>query len=176
MNPGINAVVGDFGSGKTLFLTYLANMNVGHRKIFANYTLYDIEYTPMAIEDVATFPPEVNNAIVLWDEGHIGAGAYDVFKKDVQKIAVFISQVRKRNLVIFWSSQIFTKPAKPLRDHTRYMYECHSVGVPGLSRIRVFDIYAEEQMINEFIFDGRELFNKYDTNEIKLPKVKEIKK
>ena len=175
MKPGINAVVGDFGSGKTLFLTYLASAYQGKRKVFANFTLFGLDYVPMAIEDVAKFPDEVRDGIILWDEGHIGLSAYSFFKKDTQNAVVFLSQVRKRNLIVFWSTQIFKKGVVGLRDHSRYMFTCEALEPPGCSRIRVFDSYQEDQFVNEFVFDGRQFFDKYDTNEIILPKADQPK-
>lgn len=170
MRPSISCIVGDFGSGKTLFMTYLAYMNQNYRKIFANYHLNDIPYTYISINDLAKFPDELRNAIVLIDEGHVGANAYDVFKKDVRNIAQFITQIRKRNIVMFWSTQRFRRVALPLRELTKYFYEMHPTEYDGVSYVKIFDIDNNYEFIKEFIFDGRKMFGKYDTEEIILNK------
>jgi len=170
MRPSISCIVGDFGSGKTLFMTYLAYMNQNYRKVFANYHLKDIPYTYISINDLAKFPDELRNAIVLIDEGHVGANAYDVFKKDVRNIAQFITQIRKRNIVMFWSTQRFRRVALPLRELTKYFYEMHPTEYDGVSHVKIFDIDNNYEFIKEFIFDGRKMFGKYDTEEIILNK------
>ena len=167
MEPAVSCIVGDFGSGKSLFLTSLAFANNGKRKIFANFKLYDIEYTPMALEDIAKFPEELEDAIILLDEGHVGAHAYDFFKKDVRNVSTFITQIRKRNVVVFWSSQLFNKVAKGLRDYTHYSFEMYKTETAGISIIKVFDIF-ENRFIKEIMLDLRDFFDKYDTKQIIL--------
>lgn len=173
MRPSISCIVGNFGSGKTLFMTYLAYLNQGYRKIFANYHLKEIEYTYMTINELAEFPDDLRDAIVLLDEGHVGANAYDVFKKDVRKFSQFITQIRKRNIVMFWSTQRFRRVALPLRELTEFFYEMSATEIDGVSHIKIFNIDNDYEFIKEFIFDGRPMFNKYDTEEIILLKEQE---
>jgi len=170
--PCISCVIGDFGTGKTTYLTYLAKANAGKRNIYANFTLYGIWYTPISVEDLAGFPEWVNDGIVLLDEGHVGANIYDVFKKDVKEFAIFISQIRKRNIFVFWSSQFFSKVAKPLRDYTKYMYQFTEIKdiynnqIKGTATVELFDLHNNYSYINTFNFDGRPMFPYFDTKEI----------
>lgn len=170
--PCISCVIGDFGTGKTTYLTYLAKANVGKRNIYANFTLYGMWYTPISVEDLAGFPEWVHDGIVLLDEGHVGANIYDVFKKDVKEFAIFISQIRKRNIFVFWSSQFFSKVAKPLRDYTKYMYQFTEVKdiynnqIKGTATVDLFDLHNNYRYINTFNFDGRSMFPYFDTKEI----------
>jgi len=170
MRPSISCIVGDFGSGKTLFMTYLAYLNKDHRRVFANYHLKDIPYTHIDISDLATFRDDLRNAIVLLDEGQVGANAYDIFKKDVRDISQFITQIRKRNIIMFWSTQRFRRVALPLRELTKYFYEMQPTEVDGISHVKIFDIDNGYEFIKEFMFNGIPMFNKYDTEEIIMKK------
>ncbi|MDY0292682.1 MAG: hypothetical protein RBR02_10155 [Desulfuromonadaceae bacterium] len=170
--PCISCVIGDFGTGKTTYLAYLARSNAEKRNIFANFTLYGIEYTPISVEDLANFPDWVKDGIVLLDEGHVGANIYNVFKKDVKEFSIFISQIRKRNIYVFWSSQFFSKVAKPLRDYTKYMFQFSEIKdiygnqIKGTATVELFDLHNYYQYINTFNFDGRPLFPYFDTKEL----------
>ena len=163
----INAVIGDFGTGKTNLLTAIAFMNKGIRSIFANFTLYDIEYTPIDIDDLAKFPDWVHDCVILLDEGHVGANIYDVFEERIHDFAEFITQIRKRRVFIFWTSQIFDRVAKPLRLYTKYVFQMEATIYEGISQVTLLDYKNYGQVIYAHqIFDGRPFWEYYDTEEI----------
>ena len=164
----INAVVGTFGTGKTLFTTYLAKLcHDNGMKVFANYHLKGIPYTYIEIKDLVKFPEGLENCIVVLDEGHVGANAYDVFKRDVRDLEIFATQIRKRKAYIFWTTQRFMRVAKPLRDLTEYAFQMTKTDIDGVATVDVFsdpNTYADYQY--SFNFDGRAYFKYYDTEEI----------
>ena len=171
----VNAIIGDFGTGKTNLLTAIAKMNDGVRKIFANFTLYEIEYTPIDIDDLAKFPDWVHDCVILLDEGHIGANIYDVFEERIHDFAEFITQIRKRHVFMFWTTQIFDRVAKPLRLYTKYVFQMEATEYEGISYVALLDyknygavIYANK------VFDGRPYWDMYNTDEIiRRKKIKE---
>ena len=164
--PCITAIVGDFGSCKTLLMTALASMYQHEYKIFANYTLIGIKYTKINFEYLAEFPDELRNAIVLIDESSVSMNAYDVFKKDVRKISNFIIQIRKRNIYMFYTIQRWNRSAITLRELTKYFYEMLATEVSGVALIKVYNQFEDETLVSETVFDGRRFFGMYDTEEI----------
>jgi len=170
MKQPIICILGDRGDGKTLVMTalgYLYN-KADKMKIYANYHLIGIPYSYTTFDELASFPEDMKNAIVLMDEAHIGADAYEVFKTSVKNITTFTTQLRKRNITLLWSTQRFNQVAKRLRQLTNYILEVSKTNIEGVINCRVFDRAQPEydQFINEFIIDGRQFYKMYDTNEI----------
>ena len=165
----IISMIGDRGDGKTLTMTALAYMyhKLGF-KIYANFRLINIPYEPITFEKLATFPDDLRDGVVLIDEAHIGADAYQVFRQRVQDITKFTTQLRKRRIILYFSTQIFTTVAKRLRQLTNYIFECNKTDIKGVIRVNVFDrsMVINGGYINTFIMDGRQFFDYYDTNEI----------
>lgn len=163
----LNGIIGYFGTGKTNLLTAIAYANVGVRSIFANYTLYGIEYTPIDIDDLAQFPEWVHDCVILLDEGHVGANIYDVFEERIHDFAEFITQIRKRRVFMFWTSQLFDRVALPLRRYTKYVFQMEETIYEGISYITLLDYkdYGRVIYANK-IFDGRPFWNLYDHEEI----------
>jgi archaellum biogenesis ATPase FlaH len=173
VNPPIMCVLGDRGDGKTLLMTglgYLYN-KVDGMKVYANYHLIGIPYEYITFEILASFPEDLVNAVVLMDEAHIGADAYEVFRKTVKAITTFATQLRKRNVILIWSTQRFNTVAKRLRQMTNYVLEVQKTNIEGMIDIKVFDRSqpASNSFLNEFIFNGKKYFKMYDTNEIIEP-------
>jgi hypothetical protein len=170
INPPIICVLGERGAGKNLFMTAFAYMydKVDKLSIFSNYHLIGIPYKYITFEDLASLPEYLNNSVVFMDEAHIGADAYEAFRKNVKAITTFSTQLRKRNIIFFWSTQRFNTVAKRLRQMTNYVVEVDKTHITGVINCRIYDRQqpASSSFINEFILDGRKFYNMYDTNEI----------
>lgn len=165
----IVCVLGDRGSGKTLTMTVLGDeYEKEGLSIFANYTLKGIPYKHIEFKDIVKFPPWLKNGVILLDEGHIGMDAYNFFSRQVKDITTFITQTRKRKLIILYSTQNFTSVAKRLRVMTNYILQCNKTDVLGITRLDVFDRskHNDKGFLKTIYIDGRENFKNYDTNEI----------
>jgi KaiC/GvpD/RAD55 family RecA-like ATPase len=174
----ISCVLGVRGSGKTLFMTSLAYKYAATgKKIIANYHLIDIEYTYMTFEEISKLPDELYNAVVLLDEIQIGADSYEIFKKSNKMITTFATQLRKRKIVMYYSTQVFTQTTKRLREQTNYIIQVENTNQKGISKISVFDRekFLDEQHLKSFVFDGRPYFNYYNTDEVVKYSETEIK-
>ena len=172
----VNAVIGEFGTGKTNLLTAIAKVNDGKRRIFANFTLYEMEFDPIDIDDLAEFPEWVHDCVILLDEGHVGANIYDVFEERIHDFAEFITQIRKRKVFIFFTTQFFDRVAKPLRIYTKYIFLMEPTQYEGVSYVSLLDKNNPERPIySNKIFDGRPYWNYYDTTEIIHRKKKQEK-
>lgn len=170
MKYPITCILGVRGSGKTLFMTGLA-----HRyylqdgvKIFANYHLKKIPYQYITFKELSTLPDYLYDAVVFLDEIQVGADSYEIFKKSNKAITTFATQLRKRRITLYYSTQVFTMATKRLRQQTNFIIECHPTGNNGLVDILVFDrgLPFQQQLIKEFLFDGRPFFGAYDTDEV----------
>ena len=162
----IVALLGDRGDGKTLSLTTLAKVySKAGANVYANFDLYDIEYTHIDFTDLIDYPEYLHDGVILLDEAHIGADAYAAFESSVQSITRFATQTRKRRLTIFYSTQVLTQTVKRLRQLTNYIYECQGSDINGVIIIDVYEKY-EYRYVKTIVLDGRNSFDNYDTNEI----------
>ena len=164
----IFSVVGVRGAGKTATMRALAD---GYRaigkNIYSNFTMFDIEFTYTSFDTVASFPDWLHDGVIFLDEAQVGADAYDFFNARVKNITVFITQLRKRRLILFFSTQVFTTVVKRLRLQTDYVLECHNQK-DGTVLVRVYDRHeiVNNGYIGEFLVYIKPFFKKYDTNEI----------
>src|SRR5690606_29830173 len=69
---------------------------------------------PKSVDDV------FQGAVIVLDEEHIGADSYNFLGKSARKLSEFITQVRKRGILIFIVSQVLRQVAKRIRDHITY--------------------------------------------------------
>ena len=124
----IVCILADRGEGKTLLATALAYTyhTVDNLKIIANYTLKGLPFTKMSAEQIAELADDPrdtthNDSIVLLDEGHMGADAYEVFHKRTKGITTLATQLRKKRIHLFYTTQRFNTIAKRLRQMTNYI-------------------------------------------------------
>ena len=139
-----------------------------HARVYANYHLTKIPYTPIDFKTLATLPDDLYDAVVFLDEIQVGADAYEIFKRSNKAITTFATQLRKRRITLYYSTQVFTMATKRLRQQTNYIIECWATSQNGVIDIRVFDraLPYQEQLIKEFVLDGRPFFSHYDTDEV----------
>jgi len=136
----IIAVLGIRGDGKTLTTTVLAKQYEEQGiNVFCNYTLNDIKYRKVSFETIAKFPPWLKDGIVIMDEAHIGLDSYAFFNKRVKDITKFVTQLRKRRLVLFYTTQVFRTVALRLRQQTNYIMDCRRTDTIGIVNVFVYD-------------------------------------
>jgi hypothetical protein len=134
----IKAFVGDIGSGKTLFLvrdaqwffqkgyTVYSNMPMwGNKKVgkdtvkIASTYLYPDEFMDKIKEAVRQKAP----TLFVIDEATLVLSAYK-WKGTDQDLLMFISQSRKFNIHIFYTSQRFRDVIVPLRENATVIVDC----------------------------------------------------
>ena len=169
MKYPITCVLGQRGSGKTLFMTYLAHQyHAEGKKIYANFTLYDIPFHYITFQKLAELPDELTNAIVFLDEIQIGADAYEVFKKSNKMITIFATQLRKRKITLYYSTQVFKMVTKRLRLQTNYIITFDNNVTPGIVKGQIYEYNTEtyQDYLKTIKMDLRTYFNSYDTDEV----------
>jgi hypothetical protein len=169
MKYPITAVLGQRGSGKTLFMTYLAHQyHAEGKKIFSNFQLKKIPYTPITFSELAKLPEWLYDGVVFLDEIHIGADSYEVFKKSNKMITTFATQLRKRRITLFYSTQVFKMATKRLRDQTNFLMTCDHTQPPGFVKIEVYEYiaYHAHTYIKTITHNLTAFFDAYDTDEV----------
>lgn len=165
----ITCIVGDRGSGKTLFMTALAVQyaSEGHN-IYSNYELTGIKYTPLSFKELATIPESLTDAVILLDEVHVGVDSYDFFTDHVRNISAFILQLRKRRITLFYTTQTIDLVAKRLRQQTNYIMQVEPLEERGTAVVSIFDHSKSfgSDFIRTLLFDGRQFYGFYNTNEV----------
>jgi hypothetical protein len=168
MNYPIIAIVGRRGYGKTVWMTAMGldSLNEGY-PVFANYHLKNVDYTYITLQELSEFPPEIHDCVVLMDEFHMGADAYDFFAKRTRNLTKFLTQLRKRRITFIYTTQYMLQVAKRVRLQTDYIIYMRPRG-NGIFTAYVTDPHQimEDQLINKITEDLTLVFDYYDTNEI----------
>ena len=182
-NKGFYLSIGKQGSGKTILITKLLVDNLKehpNRKVFSNYTLYGIDYTPIAFntenehnkdklnildmldQDVNYF----NNSIMLLDEIHVDLDSLDFMKKNNRRMQVFFSQLRKRNILLLGTTQYLMNVDVRLRRQCLNVFEMKHI------KKDIFEVTTHEidgyysVPVTTYLLDLSEYYDFYDTNEV----------
>ena len=182
-NKGFYLSIGKQGSGKTILITKLLVDNLKehpNRKVFSNYTLFGIDYQPIAFntdnehnkdklnildmldQDVNYF----NNSIMLLDEIHVDLDSLDFMKKNNRRMQVFFSQLRKRNILLLGTTQYLMNVDVRLRRQCLNVFEMKHI------KKDIFEVTTHEidgyysVPITTYLLDLSEYYNFYDTNEV----------
>jgi hypothetical protein len=172
----IVAIVGNKGTGKTLMLCYLGERAYykQNRRVYANFHLTKIPYQKFDFEMLAELPEEMENGIILMDEAHMGADAYEFLSKKSKSITTLATQLRKRKLELYMTTQRFTFISKRLRDLTDFIYttslymDHEGNAIRGVANVEIYDRNDPfyDIPLKKFVFDGRKWFGHYNTSEV----------
>lgn len=164
----IIAFVGKMGSGKTLSMTkFVYDYYKRGCSIYANYGL-KIPYEQVDYEKIKNLSEDFQNSVLCLDEIHVfidsRASASDINKR----VSYFITQSRKRNLVLMYTTQKFNQVEKRLRENTDYMVECSKTVKNGKMYIRC-NMTDTDGKSKKFTIDAADIFKLYDTHEVVNP-------
>jgi len=171
----------NLGGGKTLFMVERAYMKYRQgSRIFSNIKL-NFKYEKLTLKDIIDCKYE--NGVIVWDEIHINIGSRSsMSKKNIGVTSSFLSQIRKKNLEVYGTTQRIGKVDKRLRDECDFWYVCdrfvrHGSGwekvkhnqnldknIPILVRVKVTKMYDMTE--RNYYFLGNKYFNMYDTKEV----------
>ena len=165
-------VLGRRGHGKTTLLALLGENDADNgKKVIANFDL-SFPHVRMSFADIIELPKELQNATVLLDEMQVGAGAREALKKTNQTINKFITQLRKRNILLIYSTQNFGFIDKNIRTQTDYIVVTQKVDDNIYKVLTVdrndFTDSLFGSIINIFKFDATDIYERkvFNTNEI----------
>lgn len=121
LQPRIMGIVGSMGCGKTLFASAIAERLKNHYTIMANYDLKcrDMDITP---ENVASLMFETRaiegKKLVIIDEFHIFSDSRLSSSNHNILMSYFITQTRKQNVQLIYTTQQFGQVDIRVRDNT----------------------------------------------------------
>lgn len=169
---GFYIAIGTQGSGKTALITMLTiteHQKHNDRKIFSNYNL-EIPHEKITLKDIITMldddPNILNNSIILLDEIHLYLDSLDFMRKNNRKLQTFFSQLRKRNILLFGTTQYIMHVDIRIRRHLKMVYDMTNLK-GGLFNILISEIDGYyTNPIKNIQMDLKKAFKYYDTNEI----------
>ena len=169
----IIAITGRRGSFKTCLMTALGYIDASSgRKVYSNYHLtYD--YIPITLKEVAELPKWLYNATVLLDEIQVGADAREIFKPGNKGINTLATQLRKRRITLYYTTQKWTYPDKRLREQVDFQYHCEPIGnkySATHASVYIYDrtlsLVDMEREAKVKVFPGHKYWGMYDTEEV----------
>jgi GTPase SAR1 family protein len=177
---GFYLSIGKQGSGKTLFMTKMLHTEMDDRTIFSNYTLFGLDYERITfdrdqdgqddaidiLDKLDEDPNYFNDSIMLLDEIHIYFDSLDFMKRNNRRMHTFFSQLRKRNILLFATTQYLMNLDVRIRRQCLNVFEMEHI-YKGLFEVVTHEIdgyYSIE--ISRYRVDLSDYFDLYDTNEI----------
>jgi len=179
----IHLIEGRQGSGKTLLLVKKAKeyYTKGY-KIYSNVHLNNIPYIPLNYDDIINC--NISKALVIIDEVHLLLPSRNWYKKSSMKIVdTFLSQIRKREIELYCTTQFIRKVDIRLREEADFIYYCSKyvkknkefvlctydnrsldINTLIIIHVDVYDRYDNNHI--EFSFKGNEYYKEYDTSQI----------
>ncbi|MBD3197350.1 MAG: AAA family ATPase [Candidatus Lokiarchaeota archaeon] len=118
-------VVGDLGSGKTLFLTYLAKHS--KYKIYSNFNLRLNNYHKLTIKKLLELE-ESQKSLVFIDEAYTWLESRSSGRSINKLLSYIYFQSRKRNLDFFLTAQLAHTIDRRFREMFDYCIKCETKG------------------------------------------------
>ena len=182
---GFRITIGRQGSGKTILITKLCTDNYdGTRKVFSNYTLNKIPFTRIVfdtpseeqrqkgvigiLEELEKDPKFFNNSIILLDEIHVYLDSFDVMKTKHRAVQIFFSQLRKRNILMFGTTQYIMNVDIRVRRQCMNVFEMEHI-YKDLFKVNTLEIdgYFTRELTSYNVV-LKDYYDSYDTNELIL--------
>lgn len=173
LNPRIMGIAGSMGAGKTLFLSMLCNQYKDTHIIMANYDLSvrDMDIYPETVGEMfAKADNYIGKKIVSLDEVHVFFDSRMAHSKANMLFSYFITQTRKQDIQLFYTTQHFNQVDKRLRDNTDVL--AFPVYEPNNDRLKVF-FYNKHFFTGEFQYaftkrfrNVSHVFEQYSTEQL----------
>ena len=172
----ICVIVGNKGSGKTLYLTSVAIDSIAMKKtVYANYHLKGIPYIHFTEDMLKDISQLKSNSVILIDEGQMLADSYNFLTMSARQVTLLATQLRKRGLDLYITTQRFKFITARLRELTDYIIACQNVKnkkgniVKGFVYLEVYDrndpLYFNTPK-SKAVLDLTAYFPYYNTREI----------
>ncbi len=173
LQPRIMGIVGSMGAGKTLFASAIAERLKNYYTIMANYDLKcrDLDITP---ENVASLMFETRTIegkkLLIIDEFHIFSDSRLSSTNHNILMSYFITQTRKQNIQLIYTTQQFGQVDIRVRDNTDVL------ALPAynaINDIMTVIFLKRDWLTSQFIFSHiktytnlRPVFSRYTTEQL----------
>jgi len=160
--------IGKMGSGKTLCMTKFAHeyFQKGN-KVYANYGLL-FEHEKVKYSDIKNMSKDLIKSVICLDEIHVFIDSRSSMKAVNRQVSYFVTQSRKRNLILMYTTQKFGQVDKRLRENTDYVIKCSNKKKNGQLFIRCHMIDSDDKE-RKFTINANKIFGMYDTHEVVNP-------
>lgn len=160
-------IVGNRGSGKTLFSTILAKKS--KREVYSNYFLNIPNYKPLEVMDFLTLPDNVD---VIIDEGYTWLESRTSGYFLNRYLSYIVLQSRKRTIDIIVTAQIYNSVDVRFRNQTDVLVKCERIGDDFYYDFMRMDTFKTSRFVLPYQL-AKEYFNLYDTYQIVEPHTKD---
>ena len=157
------------GSGKTLISTYFGYYY--HKKykssVYANYHL-NFPFQPVQMKQLTDPNYNFSNSVLILDEIHQFLDSRLSATKKNRTTGYFITQSRKRNLILIYTTQQSGQADKRLRGNTDYFIRCRNLSPKDATE----NIFIQWELIDscnksmKFVFKADPYFKLYDTHQV----------
>lgn len=159
----ITGIIGRRGNGKTLLMVrrLYRRWKMGYR-IITNFWV-DFPHETLDAARLVEMGDDLKNCAIGIDEFHVLADSRNSGRERNKMISYFILQTRKRNVVLYYTTQHEMQVDVRVRRSTDYWVRCKRVA-KHLFRYRVFDGLSGK-LCSLFTVDGRSAYSLYDTTQ-----------
>lgn len=170
----IIGVIGDRGSGKTLFMTREAHMQyLNGKKIYSNYKLKFPESEKTKKPELLPNEFFINyedhnlkNCCLFLDEVYVYIDSRTSISRTNKIMSYFFNQTRKTGVDLYYSTQFFSQVDKRLRHNTERFVLPKAFKLKDNIVIQVDICNRDLKVLDKWQFLGKPYYNFYDTDEI----------
>lgn len=167
--------VGPRGQGKTLLMS--ARLRRRYRRGYKILTNYEVNFPHGSLnaKKLVEMGEELKNCAIGVDEIHVLLDSRNSMSNRNKMITYFILQTRKRNVVLFFTTQDYGQVDVRLRRNTDFWVECiritkiHSVTGKKIKTNKfLYKIYEglTGRLLDIRLINGEQFFGIYDTQEV----------
>lgn len=184
----IHIVLGEPGSGKSLFGTYMAWLaDQEGIQTFTNFHVFGFQHNHYIryykeykdgkgksfemVNDLVAGKAEdgtpIKNGLIVWDEPQsTGLDKHSFWSEETQELNRMISQIRKDDLGLLLITQILDRVAYDARTMVSFVYEIHPTPIAkGVIDVWRFDFALDQYFGAPIRIDLRPWFPYYNTKE-----------
>jgi len=171
----IIGVIGNRGTGKTLFMTLEAfNQYRKQKTIYSNYELtfpkIDKCKKPILIPDDFFLNYEkfnLTNVCLFFDEIYIYIDSRTSGSKSNRVMSYFFNQTRKTGVDLYYSTQFFSQVDKRLRFNTEVFVIPKAIKDKNKNLFILVEICNRDlKLLDKWLIRAKPIFNLYNTDEI----------
>lgn len=115
-------------------------------------------------------PTNVNDifkdSLLIFDELHIAADAYDFLGASARVLSTFITQIRKRGIIFIGVTQHLNQVAKRIRNHFQYTIDMQRTDIAGISYYELFGGRLGDDFLKSAYVDLNPFFKRYDSSQL----------
>jgi len=160
----IHGIIGGFGAGKTLLLTWLLKRgSVRGRRVLSNYGL-KFPHEKLDADTLMEMDRSLTFCFIGVDEIHVLIDSRRAGSERNLLISYFILQTRKRAVDFAYTTQHEGQVDIRLRRSTDFWIYCERVPNTPYFHYEIYE-RLDGLMLEEFWLDGRSVYPDYDTTE-----------